>query len=230
MAAHQTAGIHSIPVAMIRSGDYNKTVHGSASPADECTEHDRSKLTSCAPATRMAWHSGRTVYPPEYTQEEVRQAVAGMLHAWVPLVPSTMENGCLRVIRGSHLIDVLLLCPKQGSHTLHTRRDPAGYLEIDSENETLQRYINEPGRVVDVQLAPGDVCFFKPGLIHSGYPNSSSGVRWSAEFRLQDAEVPTLRSESGDIARSLKQPKAAIVSGQQWESLPTFHGATALVS
>merc|ERR1711871_268627 len=151
-----------------------------------------------------------------------------MLHAWVPLVPSTKENGCLRVIRGSHLIDVLLLCPKQGSHTLHTRRDPAGYLEIDSENETLQRYINEPGRVVDVQLAPGDVCFFKPGLIHSGYPNSSSGVRWSAEFRLQDAEVPTLRSESGDIARSLKQPKAAIVSGQQWESLPTFHGATAL--
>jgi hypothetical protein len=29
VAAHQAAGIHSIPVAIIRSGDYNATVQGS---------------------------------------------------------------------------------------------------------------------------------------------------------------------------------------------------------
>ena len=34
VAAHQAAGIHSIPVAIIRSGTYNNTVHGSASPEE----------------------------------------------------------------------------------------------------------------------------------------------------------------------------------------------------
>lgn len=34
VAAHKAAGIHSIPVAIIRSGAYNTTVHGSASPEE----------------------------------------------------------------------------------------------------------------------------------------------------------------------------------------------------
>jgi hypothetical protein len=41
VAAHQAAGIHSIPVAIIRSGDYNATVQGSVNKNK--TKQDKTK-------------------------------------------------------------------------------------------------------------------------------------------------------------------------------------------
>jgi hypothetical protein len=42
VAAHQAAGIHSIPVAIIRSGDYNATVQGSVNKTKQNKKQNNS--------------------------------------------------------------------------------------------------------------------------------------------------------------------------------------------
>jgi phytanoyl-CoA hydroxylase len=116
------------------------------------------------------------------------------------------------------------MCPKQGMHPLGRARGGEGYLEIPPES--LAEHVDS---AVDVLLEPGDVLFFKPGTIHSGHPNVGEGVRWSVEFKFQDAEKLTLRDGAeGDIARSLKQPRGVVLDGAQWASLPLHRGARAL--
>ena len=47
-----------------------------------------------------------------------------------------------------------------------------------------------------VEMDPGDVVFFSNMLFHSGSPNTSDGIRWSADWRFQDAARETHRSIS----------------------------------
>ena len=99
------------------------------------------------------------------------------------MVPVTKENGCVRVIPGSHKLDIVSLLPRQA-------QQKGAYLEIDPE--ILKQHESQ---AVDIELQPGDILLFKQQLIHSGNPNLSEGIRWSIDWRYQDSRVPTLRKE-----------------------------------
>ena len=78
--------------------------------------------------------------------------------AWMALDPADEENGCLRVVPGSHQLP--LLCAEKADTTLSFTDVgvpvPAGL---------------EP---VSVPMAPGDVIFFNGLLIHGSPPNTSA--------------------------------------------------------
>ena len=74
-------------------------------------------------------------------------------------------------------------------------------------------------RAINIELDPGDVVLFHNLLFHRGLPNHSPEIRWSADWRYQDATQPTLRNEHGHVARSLQQPDTAVQSAAQWARL-----------
>lgn len=125
-----------------------------------------------------------------------------MVNVWAPLVPATIENGCMQFIPGSHNFGI-------AQH--HSREH---YLEIDEAvlNPLLDR-------AVDIEVEPGDVVLFHNLLFHQGLPNRSDTVRWSLDWRYQDATQDTQRTHKGHIARSRTKPEREVTSREEWAAL-----------
>ena len=95
-----------------------------------------------------------------------------MVNAWTPLVPATVENGCMQFVPGSHRLGVV-------AHVKRTH-----YLEIE---ETALNAAAADG-VVAIELQPGDLVLFHNLLFHRGLPNRSPAIRWSLDWRYQDSD------------------------------------------
>ncbi len=129
--------------------------------------------------------------------------VLRMVNVWTPLVPATVENGCMQFIPGTHKLGIV-------PHQWKTRY----YLEIETAWVESRK-----AQIVDVEMNPGDVVLFSNMLFHQGLPNRTRGVRWSADWRYQDATQSTLRTEKGHLARSERRPDAVVRSADHWASL-----------
>ena len=81
------------------------------------------------------------------------------LNMWTTLVDVVPENGCLRMMPGSHLLSA----PIRG--TIGTFRWPELVPLIE------ERYL------VDVPMVAGETCFIDPRTIHASYPNDSVADR-----------------------------------------------------
>jgi phytanoyl-CoA hydroxylase len=162
----------------------------------------RPKLPDHAP-TEVLWHQDAG-YTVQVQRPEAGAADAlRMVNVWMPLVPATPENGCMQFLPGTHRLGVV---PHgMGAH---------GYLEIAEEHLAPRR-----PDAVDVVLDPGDVVLFSNLLFHRGQPNRSRTIRWSLDWRYQDATQPTLRPEQGHLARSRAHPELAVASAPHWASL-----------
>lgn len=77
---------------------------------------------------------------------------------------ATRENGCLQVLRGSHLMGRV-------DHVL--TGDQAG-ADMERVNEAQKRL-----ETVYVEMDPGDVLFFHANLLHRSAQNRSDNPRWS---------------------------------------------------
>jgi ectoine hydroxylase-related dioxygenase (phytanoyl-CoA dioxygenase family) len=145
--------------------------------------------------TLVLWHQDGG-----YTSGEVE--ALRMINCWAPLVPTRVENGCMRFIPGTHRLGVVP----------HEQRPH--YLEI------AQEYL-EPrlDQAVPIEVDPGDVVLFHNLLFHQGLPNHSRTIRWSLDWRYQDATQPTMRAERGHIARSRRDPASAVRSEEEWAGL-----------
>jgi phytanoyl-CoA hydroxylase len=154
----------------------------------------RPKLPDHAP-TQVLWHQDGG-----YTSGEVEQL--RMINVWAPLVPARVENGCMQFIPGSHRLGPVP----------HVSREH--YLEIQEEYLAPRR-----DQAVAIEVDPGDVVLFHNLLFHQGLPNRSRTIRWSLDWRYQDATQPTLRPEHGHIARSRLDPARAVNGAAEWASL-----------
>jgi phytanoyl-CoA hydroxylase len=145
--------------------------------------------------TEVLWHQDGG-----YTGEGAE--TLRMVNAWTPLVPATVENGCMEFIPGTHRLGVVAHEVKQY------------YLEITQEH--LAPWMNQ---AVAIEAEPGDVVLFHNLLFHRGLPNHAHSIRWSLDWRYQDATQPTQRSERGHVARSRQDPAAAVQSAGEWARL-----------
>lgn len=87
-----------------------------------------------------------------------------MMSVFIALDPATRANGCLQVLRGSHLLGRL-------DHTTvgqQTGADPARIRQIEQSLET-----------VHVEMSSGSALFFHSNLLHSSAPNESDQHRRS---------------------------------------------------
>ena len=93
---------------------------------------------------------------------------------WLAIDPSTTENGCLRVVPGSH----------HGQQLIEHTRD-------DRERLTLNRRVAdgtiEPDTAVDVELEPGQMSMHDIYMVHGSAPNTSAKRRAGLSIRYMPA-------------------------------------------
>lgn len=85
-----------------------------------------------------------------------------MMSAFVALDPATIENGCLQVLHGSHLLGRL-------DHGMVGSQTGA-------EEERMKR-IEEMLERIYCEMTPGSVLFFHSNLLHGSAPNESDHAR-----------------------------------------------------
>jgi phytanoyl-CoA hydroxylase len=87
-----------------------------------------------------------------------------MMSVMIALTHANQENGCLQVIKGSHLIGRI-------EHSMTGDQKGA---DLNVVNEALKRL-----ELVYVELNPGDTLFFHGNLLHRSDKNNSDHPRWS---------------------------------------------------
>jgi non-haem Fe2+, alpha-ketoglutarate-dependent halogenase len=116
--------------------------------------------------------------------------------AWVAFTPSTVANGCMRVIAGSHLKDQL------------PHKDTFAPNNLLTRGQEVQVEVNETD-AIDVTLEPGEFSIHHVRLVHGSLPNPSNDRRIGFAIRY----VPTyVRQTAGP------RDSAMLVRG-----LDTFH-------
>jgi len=88
--------------------------------------------------------------------------------AWIALDPSKKENGCLKVVPGSHLGKKLF------SHLREDRQDLVLTQRIEELDES---------KAVDIELEPGQMSLHDVYMIHGARPNTSARRRTGVALR-----------------------------------------------
>jgi phytanoyl-CoA hydroxylase len=150
--------------------------------------------------TLIWWHQDA-----QYTANHKQQGNVEDLRTvnlWSPLLPARREHGCMQFAPKTHKLG-LVPYHQKGIH-----------LEID--NDALKPYLDQ---AVDIEVDPGDVVIFHNMLFHQGMPNLSDRIRWSVDWRFQDATQPTMRPLNGHVVRSRSNPAAAVRDAAHWAEL-----------
>jgi hypothetical protein len=113
------------------------------------------------------------------------------LTAWIALTDSTPENGCVRVVAGSHHKPALE----------HVRTDGRADLMNRGEIEALDF---DRSRIVDVVLRAGEMSMHDSNIIHGSEPNRSDVPRIGfnvsyATPAVERAHTPVIIARGGDL-------------------------------
>lgn len=98
---------------------------------------------------------------------------APKLSVWIALDDATPENGCLRLVPGSHT-KTFQDHHVQSEQGFGHRADEAEFADMD---------------LVDAPLSSGSALIFHDLALHSSYPNTSGADRWSLISTYRDASV-----------------------------------------
>ena len=104
------------------------------------------------------------------------------LTAWIALTESTRENGCVRMIQGSHLLDIQQHIDTFGEDNILTRGQ-----QIENIDEE---------RVLDIELEPGQMSLHHARTIHGSRPNKTADRRIG--IALQSFAHPSTRQVYGE--------------------------------
>jgi len=115
----------------------------------------------------VPWHQDSAYFEPYCDQ-------ALVLTAWIPLVDTDAENGCLWVIPRVHKAEVAPHRPAEGK----------AYLEIPETHLP-------PGEHVCCPVPKGGALLLNNRTPHGSFDNRTDAVRWSMDLRYQNAALPT---------------------------------------
>ena len=117
----------------------------------------------------VPWHQDSGYFAPHCDNSLI-------VTCWIPLVDSTIENGCLKVLPRAH----------RGGVVTHHTGGRGGYLVIEGEDlprpEREAAFVPVPlgGALLLTNLSP-----------HSSETNSTEITRWAVDLRYQSWNVPT---------------------------------------
>jgi phytanoyl-CoA hydroxylase len=123
----------------------------------------------------VLWHQDGSYWPLEPME---------VCTLWLAITPSTLENGCMRVIPKTHSMDL---------QDLKTRTDTRNLLDSSLDDNLV-----DESHAVDLILNPGDASVHHPNIVHGSAPNDSKDM-WrlnlvarviSASTRVTDADWP----------------------------------------
>jgi hypothetical protein len=97
-----------------------------------------------------------------------------VLTLWLAVDASTADNGCLRVIRGTHKTPLAAL--REDKRTLNVLGS-----ETHSDAEVEARGWGKD--IVDLELAPGDLSVHDPAIVHGSKANTSASRRAGLTLR-----------------------------------------------
>jgi len=132
----------------------------------------------------VLWHQDGSYWPLEPMD---------VCTLWIAITESRPENGCMRVIPGTHTMDL---------QELRERSDIRNLLD-SSLDESL---VNE-SEAVDLVLSPGDVSVHHPNIVHGSRANDSEDM-WrlnlvariiAADTRVTDPKWPGVYHLSGAV-------------------------------
>jgi hypothetical protein len=103
----------------------------------------------------ISWHQDGTYWGLDSTQ---------VTTAWVALTDSVVENGCMRVVPGSHLSPIL---PHRDTYAPDNRL---------SRGQEIEAHVEEKD-AVDVVLRAGEMSLHHVNIIHGSNPNPSDRSR-----------------------------------------------------
>ncbi|TLS52628.1 phytanoyl-CoA dioxygenase family protein [Paenibacillus antri] len=135
----------------------------------------------------IPWHQDINYWPME---PEINAT------AWVSLGFSLTENGCLRVIPGTHELDAEHTSMNDGTSAF---------------GEGLRGDLVDESEAVDVEMSPGQIVFFNERLFHGSNRNASDIPRVAFSVRYTTPEVAfKLDDWGGDKSRI----RTFLVSGE----------------
>jgi ectoine hydroxylase-related dioxygenase (phytanoyl-CoA dioxygenase family) len=123
----------------------------------------------------IPWHQDTQYWPMEPTTT---------VSAWIALTETTRENGCLRVIAGSHR-----------TRLEHHAMDGLGNgfaSGVDGVDES---------QAADLEMRPGEVTLFSEATLHGSGPNRTARPRLGISLRYSPPSVRFLIGEWGDAGR-----------------------------
>jgi phytanoyl-CoA hydroxylase len=142
----------------------------------------------------VLWHQDGSYWPLEPME---------VVTCWLAVDDSTVENGCMRVIPGSHRGPRLSHRRHEKEAVLHTEIDPA---EVDE------------GRAVDVEIPAGGVSLHHPWLVHGSNPNRSARRRCGLTIRY----IPTTTRITRDDWRTFLLRGRAVEGVNAYYPVPEF--------
>ena len=119
----------------------------------------------------VSWHQDSTYWGLEPLD---------IVTAWVALSPSTRENGCMRVVPGTHKFDQL---PHQDTHAASN---------LLSRGQEIQVEVNEAD-AVNIELQPGQMSLHHVKIVHGSEANPSPITRMGFAIRY----IPTYVRQVG---------------------------------
>jgi non-haem Fe2+, alpha-ketoglutarate-dependent halogenase len=123
--------------------------------------------------TYISWHQDATywgLHPPEVTT------------AWIALSDSIPENGCMRVVPGTHTGGVL---PQNETYA------PDNAL---SRGQEIAVEVDE-SRAIDISLRPGEMSLHHIGIVHGSKVNASNSPRIGLAIRFI---TPRVKQDGGE--------------------------------
>lgn len=136
----------------------------------------------------IPWHQDAVYWPMEPRIN---------MTAWVALSPTFKENGCLRIIPGSH---------KSWRDEDYTDLDSAAQfgrgLSADQVDES---------QAIDLEMNPGDVVFFSEATLHSSTTNISDTPRVACSIRYTTPEV---RFDVEEVFKRFDHVRPILVRGE----------------
>jgi ectoine hydroxylase-related dioxygenase (phytanoyl-CoA dioxygenase family) len=124
----------------------------------------------------ISWHQDGTYWGLDSTD---------VVTAWVALTDSVVENGCMRVVPGSHRRPIL---PHRDTYAADNRLSRGQEIEVPVDERDA----------VDVVLQAGEMSLHHVNIIHGSNPNPSDGSRigfapryTTPRTRQVDGEPPT---------------------------------------
>jgi len=130
----------------------------------------------------ISWHQDGTYWGLSSTQ---------VTTAWIALTESTVENGCMRVVKGSHARSILPHVETWAPNNLLSRGQEV-QVEVAEEDAT------------DVVLRAGEMSLHHVNIIHGSNPNRSDGRRVGFAIRFITPDV----SQVGE------RPQAVLARGR----------------